>query len=80
MICKAKLTAQNRTNKSPILILNGRFKERKLKPSAAKNAPIIAYAEGTCFSKTTENNGTNTTDNPVIKPALEAVVYCRPIV
>ena len=81
IICKAKLIAQIKTKPSPMFNPDISVAVRKNKPIVATLIhPIIAFLLKVCFNKIIENKGTKTTFNPVIKPALDEVVYKRPIV
>jgi len=46
----------------------------------ARQTPITAAGEGGRRSRIAERMGTSATDRPVMNPALEALVYCRPTV
>ncbi|MNC29307.1 hypothetical protein D3C75_775510 [compost metagenome] len=47
---------------------------------AASRALNQVYRVILCFNKNKDRNGTRMTDNPVINPALEVLVYRSPIV
>jgi len=80
IICRAKLIAQTNTSTSPILNPEISVAVRKKSPNVAITTPKIAFLLKVCFNKIIENNGTKTTLNPVINPALDDVVYSSPTV
>lgn len=72
--------AQINTRPSPIFKPTRSVIVSKYKPAVAMDTPITAFIPGLFFSSRNENNGTNTTLNPVIKPALDEEVCNSPIV
>jgi hypothetical protein len=55
-------------------------KVSRYRPAAASKALIQVNLEMECFNSAYDMKGTSTTDKPVMKPALDVVVYRRPAV
>lgn len=72
--------AQINTSPSPIFNPTRSVIVSKYKPTVAMDTPMIAFIPGLLFNNSNENNGTNTTLSPVIKPDLDDDVYNSPIV
>lgn len=79
-MCSAKLSAQTSTMMSPLLSWKLSPKESKARPISALRIPRSRLGRGSLCVAMVTKAGTMTMESPVIKPALDAVVYCRPIV
>src|SRR6056297_1112557 len=75
-ICKAIETAQKKVSKSPILKPASVKPVKKYIPVKANKTPNQELKVGLSFKIKIDRIGTIMTDNPVIKPDLEAVVNC----
>ena len=75
----AKATAQPNTSASPWRT-SRRCSDRHASPTAATSAPVTGHRPGAWRSSSAPSRGVSTTDSPVMKPALEAVVYWSPTV
>jgi hypothetical protein len=75
----AKANAQPSTSASPRRI-SSRCSDRSASPTAATHAPVTGHRPGACRSSTAPSSGVSTTERPVMKPALDAVVYWSPTV
>jgi len=74
----AKPKAQPKTSKSPRCIDQSAFSESSARPAVANAVPASAVRVGRRRQSRATKSGTSTTESPVMNPALEAVVSCRP--
>ena len=75
----AKANAQANTSASPRRT-SSRCSDSSASPTAATQAPVTGHRPGAWRSSRAPSRGVSTTDSPVMKPALDAVVYWSPTV